>query len=79
MNTIFQRIGEILVGDFDVAPGALREDASFEQLNLDSLARVELGEVLGDDFGVDIADDEFARLRTLTEVVALLRAKGAIG
>ena len=77
MDTIYRRLGAILTQSFDVDPETLRVDASFEELDLDSLAQVELGELLGERFGVAIDDDEFAQLTGVSEVIGLLRAKGA--
>jgi acyl carrier protein len=79
MKTIFERVGEILMDDFGVVPEALRDEATFDDLDLDSLAQVELGEVLGKNFEVDIADDEFAGLQDLSGVIGMLRSKGATG
>ncbi|MFI9383549.1 acyl carrier protein [Kutzneria sp. NPDC052558] len=79
MDAIYDQLGTILTASFDIDPGALRADASFEELDLDSLAQVELGELLGDRFGVAIDDDEFARLSGISEVIDLLREKGANG
>lgn len=77
MDTVYREITGILASKFEIETASLLPDASFEDLSLDSLAQVELSELLADRFQVDIGDDEIAESSTVADVAALLRSKGA--
>ncbi|CAM04725.1 acyl carrier protein [Saccharopolyspora erythraea NRRL 2338] len=76
MDDLFSRVSELLASRFEVEQADLRSDASFDDMGLDSLAQVELGEILAQEFGVDIDDEEMENMSTLTELVGALRQKG---
>ncbi|EGX58126.1 hypothetical protein SZN_19420 [Streptomyces zinciresistens K42] len=58
------------VEDTDVTP-----ETTFGELGLDSLALVELSDVLQSVLEIPIADDDFNGEQKITDVVALLRGK----
>lgn len=61
--------------------GADREqitrESSFESLDVDSLDLVEVGQVIHDQFGVEIKGDDMKKVGTVGEVVALVTERAA--
>lgn len=77
MSAVYDRVKELLVDKFGVPEDEIRPDATFEELDLDSLDLVEFALAAEEDLGVRISDDEAEDLSTLADAVALLESKGA--
>lgn len=76
MNT-YQRLKEILVHEYDVAPDKVTLDASLEQIGLDSLGVMELMFRVEEVFGIRIPHEE-SSLRTVQDVADFIeRLQGA--
>ena len=61
----------------DVTPEQCKLEASFnDDLGADSLDLVELIMEMEEAFGVEIADEELEKIRTVQDVVDFLRKKG---
>lgn len=57
------------------AEGEVTREATFEQLDVDSLDLVELAQVVEDEFGVELRGDDVKDLKTVGEAVDLVVAK----
>ena len=68
---IFAGLGE-LGADTD----AVNRDATFEELEVDSLDLVELSQIIEEKFGVELEGDDVKDLKTVGEVVDLVVARG---
>jgi acyl carrier protein len=79
MNAVYDRVTELLIEKFGVPAEDIAVDATFEELDLDSLDLVEFALAAEEDLGVRITDDEAEELATLGDAVALLERKGAAG
>ncbi len=77
MSQVYDKVKELLVDKFGVEESDIRPDATFEDLDLDSLDLVEFALAAEDEFGVRITDEEAERLDTLDDTVSLLEEKGA--
>ena len=77
MTAVYERVSALLTEKFGVPADDIRPDATFEELDLDSLDLVEFAMAAQDELGVEITDDEAADLETLADAVTLLEAKGA--
>ncbi|MCX4744406.1 acyl carrier protein [Kitasatospora sp. NBC_01287] len=66
---------QVLVSAFQLPADALRPEATLEELGLDSLAVVELSDILAEEFGVPIVDGELAAAASLDRLGELLAAK----
>jgi acyl carrier protein len=77
MDTVPERITALLVEHVGVEPADVRFTARFEEMGMDSLAVIELAEILQEEFHVQIPDEDFARSSNLADLVALLRGAGA--
>ena len=77
--TTFTRLSGILTSYFGVDESEVRPDATFAELDLDSLAIVEFALVAEKEFGVPIGDDEVSPHATVSDALALLGSKGVPG
>lgn len=76
VEKLISRVGEILASRFEVDPDGVIPEASFDDLGLDSLAQVELGEILEQNFGIEVSDEEMEKLATLADLAEMLKSKG---
>ena len=58
MSDVYDRVVNILITRFEVEPEEVRPDATFEELELDSLFLVELALVIQQDMGVKFSDPD---------------------
>lgn len=72
---IEDQLRDELAARFGVDSAEVTSDATFEALGLDSLALVELSDVLQSTLTVSIADDDFNGEQNIADVVALLQEK----
>jgi acyl carrier protein len=77
MSPVYNRVVELLTGQFGVAESAIAPEATLEDLDLDSLDVVEFSMVAEEELGVPISDEEAENLVTLDDSVKLLEGKGA--
>jgi acyl carrier protein len=60
------RIVDALV-EFGTDPGQLRPEATLEELDIDSLDLFELGQILHQEFGIEVNPEDFEEVDTLGE------------
>jgi acyl carrier protein len=77
-STTYDRVSTLLVDRLGVSSDEITAEATFEQLDLDSLDLVEFALGAEETFGVRISDDEAEGLRTVGDAVALLETKNAV-
>jgi acyl carrier protein len=77
MATVYDKVKELLVDKFGVEEEEISPEATFEDLDLDSLDLVEFALAAEDELGVRITDEEAEQLETLDDTVKLLEQKGA--
>lgn len=75
-TTVLQRLRELLVDHFGVEEHEVVPEATFAQLDLDSLGIVEFALVAEKEFGVVLGEDEVSPKARVAEAVDLLTAKG---
>lgn len=73
---VFERVQPIVVDHLGVRAEAVTEDARLEEdLDADSLDKIELVMALEEEFGISIPDDELAAIKTVGEAVRLIEGK----
>jgi acyl carrier protein len=77
MSPVYDKVKDLLVDKFGVPADDITPDATFEDLDLDSLDLVEFALAAEEEMGVRISDDEAEELETLADTVSLLESKGA--
>ena len=61
--------------DFGADPDALAPDATFEALDVDSLDLVELGQIVQEEYGVEIKGEDMPGLKTVADAVTLIESR----
>jgi len=75
MASVEQKIKDIIVEQLGVDEDEVKPDSSFvEDLGADSLDVVELVMALEEQFGLEIADDDAAKLTTVRKAVEYVQA-----
>jgi acyl carrier protein len=77
MNTLENRLAELLASRFGLTGEDLDLDATFDQLEIDSISLVELAVISEDEFGVMLSEDDFTKEHTIRTAADLLASKGA--
>ena len=77
MTALYDSVVDVISTRFEIEPERVLPEASFDDLDLDSLSQVELATVLGHKFGLEMSDEELARISRVSEVVGWLHDKGA--
>ncbi|MFE5565710.1 acyl carrier protein [Amycolatopsis japonica] len=75
--SVYERIESMLTKAFGVEPHLVSLEATFDDLELDSLAQVEFSEVVSEKFGIELDADQFVELENLGALIDLLEAQGA--
>ena len=75
--TVYDKVKELLVDKFGVPADEVTPEATFEDLDLDSLDLVEFALAAEEEMGVRISDEEAEKLATVQDTVDLLESKGA--
>ena len=75
-DTVEKEIFEGL-GELGADRGAIKREATFEELEVDSLDLVELAQIIEEKFGVELEGDDVKDLKTVGEVVDLVVARAA--
>ena len=58
--------------EFGADPDEMQPDATLEELEIDSLDLFELGQILNQEFGIEVDPDDFENVKTLGEAQAVL-------
>jgi acyl carrier protein len=78
-QTTVDRLRELVATVLEVDVGQVAEDALFyEDLEVDSLHKTEISARVEREFHVRIDPEDWAAIRTITEVVTLLHDKGVV-
>ncbi|MGW2647448.1 acyl carrier protein [Streptomyces sp. NPDC001393] len=74
---MLEQLKEILSNKLKVAPEAITPEATREDIELDSLAVVELSLLLKSELGLDISDDDLLEAETVADMVRLMEERSA--
>jgi acyl carrier protein len=61
--------------EFGADPAEIKLEASFEELDVDSLDLVELGQIVQDEYGVELKSDDMPKLKTVGDAVDLITSR----
>jgi acyl carrier protein len=75
-DAVERRINEALI-EFGVEAGASRLDATWEEIDVDSLDLAELSQIIEDEYGVELRHAEMQEMKTVGHVVELIAARAA--
>ncbi|WP_053847516.1 acyl carrier protein [Streptomyces sp. NRRL B-24085] len=74
---MFETLKDILVGKLKVDPDRITPEATREDVELDSLAVVELSLLLEKELGVNVSDDELMETTSIGDMVRLVESRKA--
>ncbi|WP_411104994.1 acyl carrier protein [Streptomyces sp. cmx-4-9] len=74
---MLEMLREILSNKLKVSPDAITPEATREDIELDSLAVVELSLLLESELGLEISDDELLEAETVADMVRLMEERSA--
>ena len=58
--------------EFGAEPAEIKLEASFEDLDVDSLDLVELGQIVQEEYGVEIKGEDMPKMKTVGDAVDLI-------
>ena len=62
---------------FGVEPSEITRDATFEDLDVDSLDLAELSQIIEDEYGVTLKGDDVGKIKTVGDAIDLVVSRGA--
>ncbi len=65
------------IASFGPEPEDVTLDATFEALDVDSLDLVELGQIVQDEYGVELKSDDMPKLKTVGDAVDLIVSRAS--
>lgn len=74
---MLQRLKDILSTKLKVSPESITPEATREDIELDSLAVVELSLLLKSELDLDISDDDLLEAETVADMVRLMEERSA--
>ncbi|MBR4554493.1 MAG: acyl carrier protein [Ruminococcus sp.] len=73
---IFDRICQIIAEQLDIEADSIRMDSSIQDdLNADSLDVMEVAMAVGDEYDIEITEEELENIKTVGDVVRYVEAK----
>lgn len=73
-QTIEQVVNDALER-FGAEPDAINRDATFEELNVDSLDLAELSQIVESEFGVELTSSDVAGVKTVGDAIDLIASR----
>lgn len=74
---MFETLKDILVNKLKVSPDTITADSTPEEIDLDSLAIVELSLVLEKELDLAVSEDELTEAETVGDIVRLMDERSA--
>jgi acyl carrier protein len=75
-DAVERRINDALI-EFGVEAGASRLDATWDEIDVDSLDLAELAQIIEDEYGVELRHAEMQEMKTVGHVVEMIAARAA--
>jgi acyl carrier protein len=75
-DAIYERVVEALV-EFGAEPDEIALTATFKELEIDSLDLVELAQIVEDEYGVALKEEDLKRVKTVGDAVELVGERSA--
>ena len=61
---------------FGPEPDDIKRDATFEELDVDSLDLAELSQIIEDEYGVQLKGDDVGKIKTVGDAIDLVVSRG---
>lgn len=76
-GAVTPELARILAASFDVPETDIKPDSTFEELGVDSVAAVELADIIKEKFGVTLTDEELTVNTTYDTLVGTITRKAS--
>lgn len=76
MGSLYDVVADVISGRFNIPREKVQPEASFEDLDLDSLSQIELATTLKKKLGFELSDKEISDISLVREVIEALERKG---
>ena len=73
-SQIFDKIADVVVDVLDIDPSEVSEETTFDDLDADSLERLQLVTAIEDEFGVEIDDEKLLSLNSVSDAIDAIEA-----
>lgn len=73
---MFEQLKEILSGTLHIPADLITMEATPQDIEMDSLASVELSLILEKELGIKMSDDELGEAETVGDIVRLMEERG---
>lgn len=73
-SQIFDKISEVVVDVLDIDASEVSEETTFDDLDADSLERLQLVTAIEDEFGVEIDDEKLLSLNSVSDAIDAIEA-----
>lgn len=74
VESIEQRVFEVL-RDYADDPQSVSTDTKLEDIGVDSLDLVELGQMVDDEYGIELTEEHFQDVTRVGDVIRVIRAR----
>lgn len=78
MTSLYDDIADVISARFGIPREKISPDASFEDLDLDSLSQIELATALKKRLGLEITDKEMTEISLVSDIVDKLGGKKGV-
>lgn len=74
-EAVHERVAKAIASFGDATPEEVTRDATFENLDIDSLDLAELAQIVEEEYGVRLESSDVAEMKTVGDAVDLIVAK----
>jgi len=74
-DAVEEHISKALI-EFGADAGAMSPTATWDELDVDSLDLVELAQLIEDDYGVEVRENEMEQIKTIADAVTMIVERG---
>jgi acyl carrier protein len=74
VDSIEQRVFEVL-RDYADDPASVSADTKLEEIGVDSLDLVELGQMVDDEYGIELTEEHFQDVTRVGDVIRVIRSR----
>lgn len=75
MSDVLRYLSTVLSQNLDVVAEEIAPQATLDDLGVDSVATIELVDILQEEYGIKIADEELTNKNTVEQVIETVTAK----
>ncbi|MFD2417272.1 acyl carrier protein [Amycolatopsis pigmentata] len=76
MSSALPKLATVLATWSDIDPGEIRREDTLDDLDVDSISRLELALALRKTFAVEVDEDEIFRAKTVADLLRMIETAG---